>query len=185
MVTNYKEVLYDNESLNTPRLTLRKFKKEDAADVLELGSDAETLHFLDWEGVKTIEEAKTAIIDYYWSRPGFFALEFKEKCIGCFELRMNPEHEKASFGFVLNREYWGKGFMTEALAAILALSFEKLELNRVESTHYLGNEGSGKVMQKCGMELEGMGRQEVKIKGVFHDVAHYAITRERWMSLEK
>lgn len=56
------------------------------------------------------------------------------------------------------------------------------ELNRVEATHYIGNECSGKVMKKCGMEFEGIGKQEVKIKGIFHDVAHYAITRELWIS---
>lgn len=52
--------------------------------------------------------------------------------------------------------------MTEALSAILQLCFDKLELNRVESTHYLGNEGSGKVMKKCGMQLEGIGRRGAK-----------------------
>lgn len=71
--------------------------------------------------------------------------------------------------------------MTEALSAILQLCFDKLELNRVESTHYLGNEGSGKVMKKCDMQLEGIGRRGGKIKGIFHDVTHYAITREQWL----
>ncbi|MCL1964288.1 MAG: GNAT family N-acetyltransferase [Firmicutes bacterium] len=185
MVGNYKEVLYDNETLDAQSIVLRKFKKDDAEDILAYASDAETLRFLVWEGVSTIERAKAAIVEYYWSSPGIFAIELKEnkKCIGCFALRMEPEHEKASFGYMLNRRYWGKGYMTEALSAVLRLCFEKLELNRVESTHYIGNEGSGKVMQKCGMKLEGIGRQEVKIKGVFQDVAHYGITRERWGSL--
>ena len=71
--------------------------------------------------------------------------------------------------------------MTEALSAILQLCFDKLELNRVESTHYLGNEGSGKAMKKCGMQLEGIGRRGVIIKGIFHDVTHYGITREQWL----
>jgi len=71
--------------------------------------------------------------------------------------------------------------MSEALNLILDFSFSKLELNRVEATHYIGNEGSGRVMQKCGMRYEGTGIQEVKVKGIFYDVVHYAILREEWL----
>lgn len=49
--------------------------------------------------------------------------------------------------------------MTEALSAVLELCFEKLALNRVELTRYAGNEGSGRVMEKCGMIKAGIGRQ--------------------------
>jgi len=184
MVENYKEVLYDNEVLETSRLILRKFKKCDVGDILEYGSDPETLKYLEWEGVTTTSEAMQGIVDYYWSTPGIFAIELKEnkKCIGCIDLRLIPEHEKSGFGYVLNRAYWNLGYMTEALSAVLALCFEKLELNRVESNFYAGNEGSGHVMKKCGMEFEGVSKQELKVKGVFHDVNRYGITKERWLS---
>lgn len=185
VVNNYKEVLYDNEVLFTDRLILRKFTKKDIPDILEYGSDAETLEHLEWEGVKTADEAMKGITDYYWSTPGIFAIEHRNsnKCIGCIDLRVNPEHEKSGFGYVLNKAYWNRGYMTEALTVVLKLCFEKLSLNRVESCHYVGNEGSGKVMQKCGMELEGIGKQELKVKGKFKDVVRYGITKERWLSL--
>ena len=44
------------------------------------------------------------------------------------------------------------------------------------------NEGSGRVMQKCGMHYEGTGLQEVKIKGSYFDVVHYAILKDQWMN---
>jgi ribosomal-protein-alanine N-acetyltransferase len=184
MVQNPLEVLYDHETLTTERLLLRKFRKADAADVLAYGSDPQTLQYLVWNGAHTLEEAANAIVSYYWSKPGIYAIALKEsrQCIGCLDLRLEAEHEKASFGYVLARPHWGKGYMTEALSAVLGLCFDALGLNRVESTHYLGNGASGRVMQKCGMLLEGVGRQEVKIKGVFHDVAHYGITKEQWNS---
>ena len=185
MVENYKEILYDHATLNTERLILRRFLKKDAADILEYGSDEETLKYLDWNGVKTVDEALKGMIDFAWSNPGVYIIELKEnnKCIGSIDLRPNPEHDKAVFGYALNRKYWNKGYMTEALAALLKLSFEKLDINRVEAYHYIGNEGSGKVMKKCGMELEGIGKQEFKIKGVFRDAVHYGITKERWFSI--
>jgi Acetyltransferases, including N-acetylases of ribosomal proteins len=184
MISNYKEVLFDYEQFETKNLILLKFKKSDVEDIYEYGSDEETVKYLVWDAFKNKDDAKASIINYYWSRPGIFAIELKEnkKCIGCISFELEPQHEKGSFGYVLNRNYWGKGYMTEALYSILSLCFEKLELNRVEATHYIGNEGSGKVMKKCGMEFEGIGKQEVKIKGIFHDVAHYGITKELWNS---
>jgi len=185
MVENYKEILYDNETLDCARITLRKFRKSDAQAVFDYGSDEETLRYLIWEGVKTLEEAKKSIFEHYWSRPGIFAIALKETdaCIGAIDLRMEPEHEKAGFGYVLNRAHWGKGYMTEALSALLALCFESLELNRVESYYFVGNEGSARVMQKCGMEAEGTAKQALKIKGVFRDEARCGITRARWLEL--
>ncbi len=180
MVDNYAEVLNNCEMIHTKRLILRKFKTNDAKDVLEFGSDEQTLKYLAWDGIKTIEDAKATIVNYYQSSPGIYAIELKEnkKCIGCFYLKLEPEHEKASFAYVLNRQYWSCGYMTEALTAVFKFCFEGLELNRIESNHYMGNEGSGRVMQKCGMKQEGIGKQEVKIKGIFHDVIHYGITKE-------
>jgi len=136
-------------------------------------------------GVKSIEDAKADVYNYLLSRPGIFAIEFNRKCIGAIDLRLVPEHKKAGFGYVLNREFWGQGIMTEALSALLRLCFEKLELNRVEEHHYAGNEGSGRVMQKCGMIFEGLSPQAERVKGVFRDVVRYGITREQWLSLGK
>lgn len=187
MVRNYKEVLYDNETLETERLILRKFRKNDVADILEYGSDPETLKYLDWEGIETEGEAMESIVDYYWSNPGVYAIcpKEEEKCIGCIDLRMDPDHEKAVPGYVLNRDYWGCGYMSEALDAVMALCFEKLELNRVESCYYAGNEGSGRVMEKCGMKFEGVSKQGRKIKGIFQDVVNYGVTKEDWISHKK
>lgn len=187
MVSNALEVLYDNETLLTERLILRRFLKEDAADVYAYASDPETLKYLSWDGVRSLEEAKKGIVEYYWSRPAIYAIEHREseRCIGCIDLRLQREHEKAGFGYMLARKYWGQGLMTEALSAVLALCFEKLELRRVESTHYVGNEGSGRVMEKCGMRREGMARQELINKGVFRDVVHYGILREEWLEKKK
>lgn len=186
MVENYNEILYDNETIEAKNIILRKFKKSDAPDLLEYASDPQTLEYLVWPGLKTIEEAKASIYNYYWSRAGIYAIEFKEntKLIGCIDLRLNIPNEKANLGYVLNRSYWGKGLMREALAAIIEICFGKLELNRAEAGHFAGNEASGKVMEKCGMLKEGISVQSQKVKGVFRDEVHYGITKDRWILLK-
>lgn len=186
MIENYKEVLYENETIETERLRLRKFRKEDANDVYEYGSDPETLKYVSWVGVKTVNEALNNIIDFYWSRPGIYAIELKEnrKCIGCADLRIVPEHDKSGYGHLYNRQYWRNGYARETMNALFAFCFEKLEINRVESILYFGNEASLKSVQKCGMEIEGVGKQEVIMKGKFFDLVHLGITKERWFSIK-
>jgi len=179
------EILYDNEQIETERLVLRKSRKNDVSDMLEYASDEMTVKYLVWAGAKTEDEMLEGIINFHWSRPGIWAIELKEnsKCIGAIDIRLKTEHEKAELGFVLNRHYWNSGYMTEALSAVLKLCFNELGLNRVEAVHYVGNEGSGRVMQKCGMKFEGVSEQGLKIKGAFRDIVRYGITKEQWHSL--
>jgi len=184
MKENYEQILRQHQYIETKSLILRPFTPEDREGVLAYGSDPETLQHLVWEGISTLEEAEASITNSYLSKPGVYALEHKAQgqCIGCIDLRFEAAHEKASFGYVLNRSYWGRGYMAEALRALIDLCFRALEVNRIESTHYLGNEGSGRVMEKCGMGKEGLALQEVKIKGIFRDVVHYGITRDQWLT---
>ncbi|WP_099205745.1 GNAT family N-acetyltransferase [Scatolibacter rhodanostii] len=182
MVENYLEILYDNEVLEGERIRLRKFAKADVDDVFAYASDEEATKYLTWGPFEKKKQALHNITDFYWSRPGIYAIELKSenKCLGCIDICLNIKDEKCEFGYVLNRHYWGHGYMTEALNLILSLCFDKLDLNRVEALHYTPNIASGKVMQKCGMKHEGTFIQEVKVKGVFYDCEHYGITQEMW-----
>jgi len=183
MVANYNEVLHANPTLETERLFLRKFAGKDAEDILEWGTNPEVLKTLMWGGVSTIEDARGSIFNYYLSRPGIFAIELKEikKCIGCFDIRIDAANEKAGFGYVLKRGFWGRGYMTEALRVVLDFCFAKLELNRVEADCFAINPASGKVMEKAGMVREGIARQSRKIKGVWQDCVMYGILREDYI----
>ena len=181
---NYNEILRENSTIETNRLILRPFSMKDVQDVFLYASDDSVTKYLTWPPHTDISQTEKVVKKFYLDKPGFFAVELKSerKCVGCIELRICAEHDKASFGYVLNRRYWNKGYMTEALKTIIDLAFSKIGLNRIESTHYVGNEGSGRVMQKCGMRCEGKALQEVKIKGIFYDVVHYAILREDWIA---
>ncbi|MCL2753443.1 MAG: GNAT family N-acetyltransferase [Defluviitaleaceae bacterium] len=184
MVKNYNEVLYAHENIKTDRLILRKAKPEDAADLLEYASDPEVTQTLIWAGLSTFEEAYASIFNHYWSAPGKWVIELKEsgKMIGGIDIILKPSHSKASFGYALNRHFWGKGYMGEALDAIVKLCFEKLQLNRVEARHYTNNPASGRVMEKAGMKYEGTAKQAEMVKGKLQDVVFYGVTREDYKS---
>jgi len=185
-MSDYNEILLQNSVLESDRLILRPFSMDDVDDVYQYASDDIVTKYLTWPSHKSLAQTEKVVKEFYMGRAGIYAIELKaeHKCIGCIELRLCPEHDKASFGYVLNRKYWNRGYMTEALKLILELSFNKLGLNRVEATHYAGNEASGRVMEKCGMKFEGKGLKEVKVKGIYHDVIHYGILKDDWVTKE-
>jgi len=184
MNTNYCDIFKENETIITKRLTLRKFTLDDAQSVYEYGSDEESLKYIAWNGVKTIDEAKENIMNHYWLKPEVYAIELSEikKCIGCVALRVDESNpEKARFAIIINRSFWGKGYMTETIRKINEFGFSKLGLRKIESGHYIGNEGSGKSMQRCGMEEVCISKRECKEKGKFLDFVNYEITKEKWL----
>ena len=133
MHENYKEILYSIPTIECEGINLRRHILNDAESILEFASDEETLRYLDWDGVKTIEEARKSIYDYYWSAPFFYAIVTKDtdKCIGTIDIRPDVNNDKMQFGYLLSRAFWGRGYMTQALSAMLDICFNKLNVNKV------------------------------------------------------
>ena len=181
MVGNYIEIFENAKRFETEKLILRKATLEDTEDLFEYGTDKRTLEHLIWEGHSHIEQVEAGIKMFYIN-PGVFVVELKEegKVIGAMDMRPVWEHEKMNFGYGLISDYWGKGYMSEALKALVDFCFNELQMNRVECSHYVGNEGSGRVMEKCGMVKEGVCIQNSKVKGRFVDEVFYAATKEQW-----
>ena len=184
-MSNHKNTVRENNILESERLKLRPFSINDVEDVFLYAKDDDVTKYLTWESHTELSQTKKVVKEFYMNDEGIYAIELKDehKCIGCIDLRIDNENNKGSFGYVLNKSYWGQGYMPEALNMILHFAFAKKELNRIQSTHYVGNEASGRVMQKCGMKHEGKELQEVKVKGRYYDVVHYAILRREWIKL--
>ena len=187
----YLEILEDYKVLETNRLILRPVTFDDAPDMFEYASDERTVKYLTFAPHSSLGETKQAIDNFFINKPevygrGLYGIVLKEtsKFIGAIDIRPDDQNKKASFGYVLNKNYWNNGYMTEALKCIMKVCFDILKVNRIESTHYEGNEASGKVMQKCGMKYEGKGTEELYIKGEFVNVLHYAILEREYTKLD-
>lgn len=186
MIPNPEQTLQSISSIHSQKLILRRFRESDTPSVLTYGSDTETVKHLIWPGVQTLAEAHSAVRNILIPHAGVFAITLTandDTCIGCIDMRLETTHEKAGFGYVLNRAHWGKGIMSTALNLLFKIGFDVLELRRMESHHFQDNIASGRVMLKCGMTREGVARKEYKIKGAFVDVVHYGILREDWSQL--
>jgi RimJ/RimL family protein N-acetyltransferase len=100
---------------------------------------------------------------------------------GLIELRdIDHEHSQGELSFWLVVESWGRGFMSEAVQAVVRYAFQGLGLNRLYAHHMLRNPPCGRVLEKAGFKQEGLLRQRVRKWGRFEDVALWAILREDW-----
>ena len=165
--------------IETQRLLFRHFTERDASDVYAYASDALTVKYLTWPAHKDVDESRK-IIRTLLSNERTYAIVLKEtdQVIGCIDLRLASETE-ASFGYVLNRAFWNRGYMTEALQASLSYMFEELGIESVTSCHETENPASGVVMKKCGMRWTHLAKGET-LFGKTTDNDHYRITRKMW-----
>ncbi|WP_085524038.1 GNAT family N-acetyltransferase [Tuberibacillus sp. Marseille-P3662] len=177
-------------TLETDRLLLRKLSLNDLDDIFEFSSDPEVAHHMTWEINKSKDETlnhfiKIVIDGYEKGQSAEWALVLKEshKVIGtCSFVDWSNEHKKAELGYVLNKNYWGHGFASEAIKALIRYGFEVIHLNRIEGGCDTDNIGSEKVMLKVGMTFEGTLRQNEFIKGEFRDTKVFSILREDFIS---
>lgn len=174
--------------LTTERLLLRGFSMSDAPAVAELCADRaiwETTlviphpyHLSDAQGwIATHTQAFSEGRQVNW------ALTLKETdgsrdagtLVGAMSLMIQSAHRCAELGYWVGRPYWNLGFATEAARAVVRFGFEQLDLNRIHAHHLNQNPSSGRVMEKVGMQREGLARQMVIKDGTPRDCVLYAI----------
>jgi RimJ/RimL family protein N-acetyltransferase len=80
-------------------------------------------------------------------------------------------------GYWLGRKFWGHGYATIAARMLINHIFATTDLYRIYAHHFIGNEASGRVMEKVGMRREGLIRGGTCKNGVNRDVILYAIVR--------
>jgi ribosomal-protein-alanine N-acetyltransferase len=178
-----------NPTLDTERLVLRRLDITDVNDVFDYAKHPEVAKYVTWEAHKSIEDAKGFISwilgRYKNDEAGEWGIELKEtgRIIGAMGfVGLDLQNSCGTIGYALSKEYWGKGIMTEAVTRLLSFGFNDMELNRIEAFHAVENEASGKVMQKSGMQFEGILRQKMFAKGKFWDVKQYSIVKGDWLT---
>ena len=188
---NVKKVFGNLPTLETERLNIRLFSNQDVQDLYEYCSDEQVTRYLPFETYNNIADAIDRInfcIESYKNIQGpiLWAIEYKEngKLIGSIDfVRWNEENKEAEIGYALNRKYWNKGIMTEALKTVIKFGFEKMDLNRIEMHCDERNMGSARVMEKNGLKYEGTLRQKKWQKGEYMSLKCYSILREEYEKL--
>lgn len=143
--------------LTTPRLLLRPWREDDAADLYEYARDERVGRDADWPAHRSPEES-LLIIRTVFSAPEVYALCLRDtgRVVGCAGLLLGaashlplPDDE-AEAGYWIGVPYWGQGLVTEAMEALLGHAFATLKLSAVWCCSFTDNLGSQRVQEKCG-----------------------------------
>ncbi len=176
------------QTIETPRLILRKARLEDAQPMFHnWASDSEVTKYLTWPPHDSIEVTRNRLEIWLteYDRDTYYQwmIELKElgEPIGSISaVRQNESIEEAEIGYCIGSPWWHKGIMTEALTAVIEYLFTEVGMNRVAARHDPNNPHSGGVMRKCGMKYEGTTRASDRNNQGICDAAHYAILRSEW-----
>ena len=178
-------------TLMTDTLYLRRFVADDTEPLFRnLFSDAEAMRFLQWNVHTKIDETGALLscfIDGYMKTDYYvWAIILKDSTepIGFVDTTVDESISAIKIDFGIGKQWWRKGYSSNALSAVIRFFFEKIGVNRLYATHDPRNPNSGAVMKKCGMKYEGTLRQARCRKGEYSDRVMYSILIEDYSKME-
>jgi len=181
-------------ALETERLLLREITMEDLDWYVEHFSRPEMVEGTGFPGPESREvaekELREYIVDLFGNKDGFrwgICVRGDSKLIGSlgFYKWVRPSGHMAEMGYDLQREYWGKGIMSEAMRAVVDFGFERMRLTRIEALVFIFNTRSAKLLEGLGFKREGVLRSRgVTHEGVIWDDSMFALLREDWQALK-
>lgn len=178
------EALHDLPQLPTERMLLRRLTMDDSGDVFAYASDPGVTATLTWDTHLSIDDTIAFLNQVLQSYEGglgaVWGIQYQGTHAVIGTISFNNLHQGGyvgEVGYALARPYWGQGLMTEALYAVLDYGFRHMGLRRIEATCRVDNVGSYRVMEKCGMQLDGILRDARYVKGRLETIRLYSILR--------
>jgi len=154
-------VINPPKTLKTERLRLRKAKLSDAEAIFrQYATDPEVTKYVSWRAHQNVEETREYMrmcaLAWDIGKAFHWVIETQDtkQVIGMMIARVSAE--KWELGFVLARAFWGRGYMTEAVKALIAWALKQKEIFRVWAVCDIDNKASARVMEKAGMQREGV-----------------------------
>lgn len=169
--------------LKTKRLTLRPITMEDSKAMYEYSKEPNVGPNAGWKPHESEEETKALLPIIFLEKEDVWGIvETKSNIlIGSIGLIDDPkrENEKARMlGYAIGEAYWGKGYMSEAVQALVTYGFKELSLDLISAYCYPFNTRSQHVVEKAGLQYEGTLALAEKIyTGEVFDLKCYAIKK--------
>ena len=169
------------EMIKTKRFTLRPYKMSDAKEIAPLLNNwnvtknlsnlpfpYETVHAQEYIRKISTEMKKKDIKNFV------LVIVIDGKVSGAVGIHHIEAGHKAEMGYWLAENHWGQGIMPEVVKEFMALVFPKFKLRRIFARAYAHNKSSMRVMEKVGMQFEGIERKGALKSGKFIDTYVYA-----------
>ena len=168
--------------IETPRMVIRSFTAEDAADLHDIFGDAVTME--NCEPAYDFEKTRKFLTSFCMERHGAVAAVHKEsgKVIG-YILFNEFDAGVYEMGWIFNRNFWRQGYAYESCKAVIDYAFSELKAHKVFA-EAIDAVKSVSLMQKLGMQLEGIQRSQTKDNhGNWADLYFYGLLEEDWRDM--
>lgn len=172
----------------TDRLELRDFRPEDFDAVHAYASDPEVTRFVPW-GPNTLEETQ-AFMDRVAAEAAAspritYSLAIVHRADGtvlgtCGLYGRRVGLREYEIGYVLHRDWWGRGLVPEAVAALVPFGFGELKAHRIYAQIDPENAGSIRVVTLNGFRREAHFHKDCLVRGEWRDTLIYARLDEEW-----
>jgi len=175
--------------ITTPRLVLRWISEDDIDSLYAIFSDPQVMRY--WSTVplpnrEAAAELQREIAEGNESEKMFkwgVALRDSGSVIGTATLfNLNLDNGRAELGYAMGRAYWGKGYMNEALEALVSHAFEVMGLRRLEADVDPRNAASIRTLERLGFQREGFLRERWHVNGEIQDALFYGLLRHEWVA---
>ncbi len=97
---------------------------------------------------------------------------------------MQPEGQSPEIGYWLGAKFWGKGYATEAVRALIDHAFTGLECEALQSAARVTNPASRRVLEKCGFQWTGAGLLRIRALNSSAPIDRFRLDRGLWASLK-
>ncbi len=174
-------------TLTTGRLELRKLREDDAEAVFEIFRDPEVMRYWSSTPMKDVAGALALIRQtqelaqsktlYQW---GIVPRSTGVVAGSCTLLRLDFANRHGEIGFALGRKHWGQGIAGEAVSRLIELSFDELNLHRLEADVDPRNGRSLRLLEKQGFQREGLLRERYHVGGETQDTVFLGLLRREW-----
>jgi [ribosomal protein S5]-alanine N-acetyltransferase len=172
------------DTLKTDRLLLRPWRFDDVTDVLAYASDPAWGRFLPVPDPYLPAHAQEFVAAQILLGPPehrAWAVEHDGHVVGGVNLRLFRGLRIGELGYSIARASWGRGFATEVVRAVIDAAFAHLPgLVRMRASAHPDNGASLRVMEKVGMQREGVLRSDSFLRDLPVDEAWCGILRGEW-----
>lgn len=175
-------------AIETDRLFMREIILGDSRDMFTIFSSEEVMQYYGMFPIAGENQAVQIIRNF---RQGFdeqksirwgITLKDTGEFIGtCGFHNMQLRSFRAEIGYEIAQSHWNKGYVTEAILAMLEFGFGMLKLNRIEALVYPENVGSHRALEKIGFKEEGLLREYAYFRETFTDLVMHSILKSEYL----
>jgi RimJ/RimL family protein N-acetyltransferase len=97
---------------------------------------------------------------------------------------MQIDRHPPEIGYWLGVKFWGKGYATEAVRAVIDYAFTDLDCESLQSAARVTNPASRRVLEKCGFQWTGAGLCRIRAIASSAPVDRFRLDRGLWASLK-